>query len=321
MHQRKNSCPILNRIPCILIAGLLAHPAGADVVEFDVGLGYRQDALDWNIASDLSGSSTPNILSELTWSNVQLLTLDTQVELIRTHTSRLHVTGHFSIGKVFAGDNQDSDYLGDNRTLEFSRSNNQTDDGDSLEAQVTFGYRFGRFPALGRRGQMLVPYIGYGYRHTELTISEGNQTVSDYGNITPLGPFSGLDSTYSHEWTGPLAGVKWQYDNGRRFRLMADVQWHAVNYEGEGIWNLRSDFRQDPSFRHTADGYGAVIRVGTIFQPSKQTQLTLRYVYERWRTDPGLDMTFFSNDTIAVLRLNEVNWSSNRFIFSMSYLY
>ena len=41
-------------------------------IELSAGVGKKTGDLQWSIASDVSGSETPNILSELTYSDLEL---------------------------------------------------------------------------------------------------------------------------------------------------------------------------------------------------------------------------------------------------------
>ena len=95
--------------------------------DFTLSAGYRKDDLDWNIAGDINGDN-PNVLSELTWEDVESYQVKLQGAIV--WPNRIAMRGYVNYGWIFDGDNQDSDYLGDNRTFEFSRSNNNTDDDD-----------------------------------------------------------------------------------------------------------------------------------------------------------------------------------------------
>ena len=93
--------------------------------DFTLSAGYRVDDLDWSIAGNINGNN-PNVLSELTWDDVESYQVKLQGNFVWPNIIALK--GYVNYGWIFDGDNQDSDYLGDNRTLEFSRSNNSTDD-------------------------------------------------------------------------------------------------------------------------------------------------------------------------------------------------
>jgi len=106
----------------------------------NLGAGYRVDKLNWNIASDLSGTATPNILSELTWNNLGIVQLDTGAAI---EVNRIVFKVDADYGWIVSGDNQDSDFNGNNRTLEFSRSNNDAGTGNVWDVSTAIGYRLG----------------------------------------------------------------------------------------------------------------------------------------------------------------------------------
>jgi hypothetical protein len=85
-----------------------------------------------------------------------------------------------------------------NRTLEFPRSNNRTDDGDVLDVHVGIGYPFS-FAASRFR---LVPLVGYSHKEQNLTITEGFQPTETQGLTPPLGLIANLNSTYATAWKG-----------------------------------------------------------------------------------------------------------------------
>ena len=94
--------------------------------------GYRYDQLDWNIASDLSGTYTPNILSELTWDEVRSAQLQFDLSGLfsnRLLSTRLYYRISLALASTQKGENQDSDYDGNDRSIEFSRSNNNSSNG------------------------------------------------------------------------------------------------------------------------------------------------------------------------------------------------
>ena len=81
--------------------------------------GYRLDDLDWSIAGNLNGTN-PNIVSELTWSDLESYQLKLGGK--GTIDRVFYLRGSAAFGWVLSGDVQDSDYNGDDRTQEFSRS-------------------------------------------------------------------------------------------------------------------------------------------------------------------------------------------------------
>jgi len=160
--------------------------------------GYRRDQLNWNIASEISGSTTPNILSELSWTNIEIYQFKTKGEVL---LNDLFVfDGVLSYGEIYDGDNQDSDYSGNDRTLEFSRSNNKADSGNTFDITGAIGVKvpMKKIDILTKIDQVDLTVLGgYSYHEQNLEMTDGSQTI-------PLtGTFSGLESRYETAWNGP----------------------------------------------------------------------------------------------------------------------
>jgi hypothetical protein len=284
----------------------------------EFGGGYRVDNLNWNIAGDSNGNN-PNILSELTWEDIDIFQLKAGIR--STIGEAFYVRGSLGYGWVFDGQNQDSDYSGDNRTLEWSRSNNATDNGNVVDATLGVGYQI---KAAANRLK-LIPIVGYSYSDQYFNITDGVQTVSEPAlapagsTPLPLGPFSGLNSTYDSEWYGPWIGIDLLFDAGEKVTLFGGFEYHWANFNAEADWNLRSDFAHPKSFEHDADGTGIIMSLGGEYHLTKPWYLSLNINYQDWSTDPGLDRLFFSDGSTTETRLNEVNWDSLAIMLGLTY--
>jgi hypothetical protein len=297
-------------------AGAMGTGAFPLEVELVPSNGYRVDELDWNIAGNASGSN-PNVLSELTWDDLQIYQMKIQGNLVLPNIIALK--GAAGYGWIFDGDNQDSDYSGNSRTLEWSRSENNADDGHVLDLSAAIGYpvRFGRSVLT-----TITPLVGYSYHEQHLKVTDGFQTVSEPSisppGISPLpvGPFDDLDSTYETEWKGPWIGFDIRFKAreirtfAHRFEPYFSYEYHWADYYAEANWNLRQDFAHPKSFEHEADGNGYVIGVGFNIRLQRHVALNLNFDYQDWSTDEGTDRVFFSSGTITETQLNEVNWTS-----------
>jgi hypothetical protein len=272
--------------------------------EFTFSAGYRADDLDWNIAGDINGNN-PNVLSELTWDDVEIYQLKFQGSVVWPNI--IAFRGYATYGWIFNGDNQDSDYLGDNRTFEFSRSNNSTDNDGVLDASLAVGYPF-------RFGQAVIgtltPLLGYSYHEQNFKITDGYQTIPN------TGPFPGLDSSYDTEWYGPWIGFDLRFKArekttfAHRFETYFTYEYHWPNYHAKADWNLRDDFAHPKSFEHDADGNGWKIGTGFNLWFHRNWALNFNYDYQDWSTDSGNDKVFFADGSTAKTKLNEVNWTS-----------
>lgn len=292
----------------LAVFGLLCAPHSygfQSAVELDAG--FRRDSLRWSIAGDLSGKLTPNVLSELTWESINIRQLAVGWKADSPDGVQLRTKAAY--GWIYDGRNRDSDYLGDDRTLEFSRSDNETSDDSVLDLSAAIGYRLDY-----RTGRMLwriTPLLGLSRHEQRLRITNGFQTVP------PLGPFPNLDSTYRTKWTGPWAGIELSNESGAPSRGFIRLEHHWADFRAHANWNLREDFQHPRSFEHEANGRGSVVSVGIVSPVRDQWSVRLSIDYQRWRTDPGIDRVYFANGAVAVTRLNEVEWTSRALLFGI----
>lgn len=284
------------------------------------GNGYRRDNLKWNIDSSLRGVTVPNVLSELKWSGLSIYEVKGGAEY--THRkgpfSGFHLELDASYGTIFSGDNQDSDYLASDRQSEFSRSNNDAGDGSVNGFSFALGWEFSP-DILGEEAHFgLTPLVGYQREEQKLTMQDGNQTLNSELVPVPLGPFGGLDARYESVWNGPFfganVGLEWP---DHRFALKG--KYVDANYKGKGYWNLRPEFRQDPSFLHTANGNGLVFSANYNWRFYYGLELFLEAAYQKWSAEDGIDATFFTDGRELVTGLNEVDWNSQSYLFGLAY--
>ncbi|MBL1320127.1 MAG: TonB-dependent receptor [Methylophaga sp.] len=267
--------------------------------ELYASTGYRKDELNWSI-SGLNG--TPNILSELEWEDIEIATVNVGTTLYFQPNWLLNVD--FTYGHIFDGDNQDSDYLGNNRTLEFSRSNNSADKGSVIDGSIHAGYQW-----LAMSNQQkkiyLIPKIGFSYHAQFFNITDGFQT------IPALGAFSGLDSNYDATWYGPWLGLESEFVIGKSLSLGLNFEYHYAFYDATANWNLRSDFAHPESFTHEAEGYGLVGNVNARYRLNNDLSLNFSINYQDWQANRnGVDKTFFSDGSSLKTGFNGVNWNS-----------
>jgi hypothetical protein len=303
-----------------LIAFLPARASARDVIDhfdLDVTGGKRVDQLDWNVAGDFDGHN-PDVLSELTWKDLESYQVSARGKLVMANNRFPFggmVRGGFSYGEINSGTNQDSDYNGDGRTHEFSRSNNRADSGNVWDASLGGGVVFSN----RSRTFSLAPVAGFSYHQQNLTIQDGYQTMNDpastpsslAGGVPALGPIAGLNSTYDAQWRSGWLGVDVDYNPAPFFDLHATAEFHSGKYEAEADWNLRTDLQHPRSFRHTSDNATGVVSSIGMRAGSPKLFLTVDYQYQKWQADNGLDRTYFSDGTVWVTKLNEVNWEAS----------
>jgi len=320
-HHLKYFCRILLFFHAIILfcgVGELQATTGS----FTLFNSYRVDSLDWTIASDFSGT-TPNILSELQWTDLQIFQMGADAEIIRPMRDRIDIVllGKAGYGWILAGDNQDSDYAGDNRTLEWSRSNNDAGDGHVLDLSGGVGLRFKQL----QDKWTLTPQLGYAYSEQDLVIQQGFQTLSvtiaPFSPPPAVGPIAGLNSSYYAWWFGPWLGLQAEYQQSHHLLWDLTLRWHSLEYQAEADWNLRTDLKHPVSFEHAADGDGISINIGLDYLIHKKWDIGLGFEYRDMQADNGIAIIYLDSGGIGGTRFNEVNWASWVFSCSLQYTF
>jgi hypothetical protein len=293
--------------------------------EFDYAItsGYREDRLNFNIAGSSSPPyyyGNPNVLSELKWENVNIAQIGGKADI--TSPRGWHFQGKVNYGFVTGGKNQDSDYAGNDRTDEFSRSNNAVKNGHTLDASVGTGYQFALRDDEGHVQASATPLVGYSYHEQNFSANNGYQTLSNpsafwcsAGETPPcngpsLGPFYGLDSRYSTQWYGPWLGLRATAVPLDWLSFFGQFEYHWADFYSKANWNLRADLAHPYSFKHYANGDGFIADAGLKLKFELAWALELSAFYASMETGSGRDTTYFYNGLALSTRLNRVQWES-----------
>lgn len=276
------------------------------VAETRFGVGYRHDDFKWSIAGP---DHVPNVLSELTWTDLQSWQIDGQVKFITEHGIYLRANGDY--GKIGHGKNRDSDYLLNNKEGEYSRSENNAGRGEVFDIEGGAGYQF----ILCDSRLWIAPLIGYSLHEQHLQIYDGHQVIN-LEDPALVGHFHGLHSNYRARWHGTWIGADLGYQFNCNIDFIAALEYHWAHYKGRGHWNLREEFRND--FLQTGHGHGFVASVGGNYRICENWKLGVLFGYQNWKVHNGKDKTFFivenANSGLSKFdlstRLNEVKWHS-----------
>ncbi len=283
-------------------------------------VGYQIDQFDWNIAGNLDGLG-PNVLSELNWQDQNVLYAGVGGKLLLDNT--LYIRGQLGRGAVTSAKNQDSDYCSDNRTEEFSRSNSQSR-GDVDNASIGVGVLF---DGLWGRNVYLIPQIGLSRYRQYLTIFDGQQTVSDICPFLGIyqesstGELTGLDSSYEALWSGQWMGAELWWELNTKHALMFNVEHHQMDYTAKARWNLRQDFEQPVSFRHSGNGTGNIFSLTWEYWMTPYQIIFIEVQHQKWKVTNGMDTVYFFDGRRASTQLNEVNRYSRKISVGLEFLF
>lgn len=285
-------------------------------IRLNAGAGFYKGDLQWSIASDITGEATPNILSELTYSDVEYETFAAEgmIRFNRGSFAGVSLQGRYLTGEASSGTNQDSDYNGNNRTEEYSRSLSDADGSEITEFELIFGYRF----TLNEQWS-ITPKFAYSYNEQMLKMTDGVQILDTRVNALSLGPFTGnLNSSYTAEWEGFWAGgeLAWQW---QRHLLTLELQAHYQDYYAEANWNLREDFAHPVSFAHWSEGTGTRWKLRYQLQFARHFSAWVQASAEDFEADPGRDVVYFADGDRGATRLNGVTWESSGYALGVEF--
>lgn len=286
-----------------------------------LGTGYRQDKLDWNIAGS---EGTPNVMSELTWKDLQM------VEVSGGISGELFCIGAYRINADYAwilhGKNRDSDYAGDDRTIEYSRSKSRASKGEAYDLKAGIGKSYAFFEDC----LIITPLTGYALMEQHLTMYHGTQVIDLLG--FGLGPIHGLHSRYNTRWQSPWVGLDLLFQPDCDFTLYGSFEYHWPYYKAKGHWNLRTDFIGD--FIHRGNGHGCWSTIAASYGLCSGLNCGISGEFLIFKIKDGSDTTKFIDvltDTNGNIlgeqvftgrtKLNEVNYRSYRLQAFLSYVF
>lgn len=274
-----------------------------------IGIGYRQDSLNWNIGSP---TGQPNVLSELSWK--QLRMVDYRTEMIYNRPGTFYVRAIGDYARIYSGTVRDSDWHGDNRTREFSRSISDAGKGEAFDLSACAGYK--RYCIA--KGITAIPVVGYSWHEQHLRMFNGVIVLNTESSF--LGPFDGLHANYRGKWFGPLFGCDFYSAPCSEWQLYANVQGQYNFYRGSGHWNLRDDILDD--FTHSATGWGFLLRFGVSHEINPCLWAGIEGEYQNHWTEAGWDRikALHESEEIVVRQpLNRVRWQSGRILGTLAY--
>lgn len=249
-----------------------------------LGVGYRWDNLEWGAAV---GSELFNVKIEdddslllsggFRWSN----------------DSNVYIRGKVDVGVFQDGDGEIATYdAGPPITRE--KYFTDTDDGGLLDASLGVGYRFDVPLQSSASFLRVMPLVGLSYHRQEFDLTD-------------------FASTYESTWFGPWIGLDLELILDKQHSLLASVEYHWMDFEGDGDFGNAFQYEQD------ADGDGFAASVAYKYTISPQWYWTIGFQYSKFETDSG-DWLFRSPSNVIVgVGLDEVEWESYAFMIGIGF--
>jgi outer membrane protease len=305
------------RITCLLcLLGLtlpnLAYAIDKWEYKLDLEYGFRVDQFDWNIASNLAGTSVPNVISELKWSDVGFHEARLGFRFIGDQT--WYLKGYTTQGWGFQGANQDSDYNKDDRSSEYSRSTADSDRSSAEDFSIAIGQQIRIDNRFG-----ITPLVGFSSHRQNFTMTNGSQILcvginEAEPNYCPgvLGAFPDLNSSFTTHWRGPWLGLDLRFASANRWTTYAELEYHYSYYDAKANWNLRTDLEHPVSQSQSARGQGVHLGLGMSYALSTPNSfLNFGFTQKEYSTRAGVHSFYDIERGTINQRLNGVNWRSS----------
>jgi hypothetical protein len=316
-------------------SGAFAFWADATDSLLEIGVGYRQDSLEWKVGRSCSDSynySDSNndvanlfvspIHSKLKWHDLRIWQIEAAAKYVTCDNLYLRATGDY--GWVTSGKNRDrdsgySDNGGDYGDYWSTNSRSHVK-GHVYDADIAVGYQFkwcddafSIYPLIGYswNGQHVHDNCSGDYYYSGSEISYGY----DYSG------YDGRNSSYHARWNGPFIGFDFDY----RFGCGCDMDWelfgtyefHWAEYHASANWPFISNLCN--GFKHHADNaYGNVFDIGVRYDFCECWTLALKGEFRWFWADRGHDRAKFAScsecggdvDCYLKLPLHDVRWNS-----------
>lgn len=280
-----------------------------------VFVGDANGQFDWNIAADPSGLITPNVLSELSYDDLNITKwhFETLGELPLSPHRSFITEFQFATGVIDNGQVRDSDYDDNNKNGEYSRSHSNPKGSELVDYSVAAGLSQ-QFNYQWSASAL----VGYSLHEQNFSKRDGEQVLSTDFRTPNVGKFGGLDSDYHANWNGGWLGMQLHW-KGQKQGLNVRLEQHFVEYYAEANWNLRTDFAHPKSFDHIAIGQGTIARFEYEKTLNRSFNFMARYQIESWEATNGIDTVYFANGQVASTKLNSTNWTQTALSFGLKY--
>jgi len=336
MHPKPKGVLIFLVGVCILTCcstgiGQIIPPGKKNDVRLWTGRWQTKGDASWQ-TSFACGSG--DCTSELEYHNIDASLLSLEIDVLH-YAPLVGLNFLFAVAPITNGQSQDTDYKNNRKT---SESRNPVDgrvDLWSLEGRMpltnrplTLFSKQNTGPILSWQWQWILGAQHYQdslrmYDGRPLIKSDTDSDTYNGGNQESPIPYNGryfawLDSHYNFTWNAIKIGFKSTLNLTKSsiplchsLEIGGKVTPLLAHYLGEGIWNLRDDFAQNPSFRHKAYGYGLGAEIAITYHPWQMIGFELGWQYLFLTANSGTDTTYYYSGEKGTAHLDEVRLLRN----------
>jgi hypothetical protein len=230
-------------------------------------IGYGQETLQYSIGFP---NTIPNIVSELTWSDLKVMTLGIEGEA--NFLNNFVAQGSIEHGRIFKGDHQDADYSGNNRTLKWSHSRAHTK-GHTVKINLGIGKKYNLHSNL-----IFSPFIGFSFQRNFFKnkdlVQIGSEPRWAPENHIPLRlglKSEGFINSYAAQFYGPWVGIQGTWQFASKWTLEGGLKGQYGWFISKGNW-----VKVQMTFKDKSQGYGLDAHLGVFYEINPAWDLSFK---------------------------------------------
>ncbi len=244
---------------------------------------YRYDVFKYSIPDDIF---TNKKLSELTWKNY-IVQPGIKIE-IEPQPNQFTILGQAKYGYILKNPSKswDLDWYHNNQESKLRSETISSVRGNILDLSGAIGYSVNFF-----NNNLLTFYLGYDY---------SNYRNKNYG-ATQLAykgrtfPSNQLFQKYYFKTQSPWIGLSVNTPLSDKFSIIPTIKFYSFKHVGKAYWIHRGDLKQDPSFKHNANGTGLGFDVDFIYVYSDNLDFKINLETKKFKMKTGQDTVFLNS--------------------------
>lgn len=252
-------------------------------------LGYHYSDFDWSIAGNSAGNS-PNILSELIWTNLQGPSVGLDISYRISKRLSCIISSQYTT--ITKGRVEDSDYADDDRENVFYYDVFNADKGYLYDLSSEISYRLAEFRQLS-----LHPMLGISYKQQTFFLLEREINLESVG----------LNSNYKVKNVGINFGANIILTK-RGFQLGLKILAGFYQYSAKANWNLIPEFAKPVSFVHDANSTSLSGDLNLSIPLNNRLWLEFDVKLKQTKTHSGNDTAYFINQSSERTKFNGANF-------------
>ena len=276
------------------------------VLTFDIGGGYRNDSLKW----DIFPSTDPGSRVEEKWKNIGLGIVEANAQFLACEHYLLKADFDFG----WFTNNGSQSYI---RTggAELPQNLKSSPRGNAYNLSGAIGYQFN----FDRFRVSFAPLVGYSY-------SQQRFKSRTYKNeIIPTAAHILAHNDYKFRWSGPWVGFALAYQANCELQLYFDYSYHWSRFHGtvkeHFLFNELPTGGFPESNLHSNNAYGNEFTVGGTYTFCDYWFIGVKFDYKQFSGNKGKSIVDDDKEDLEDSRLRKLNWESSTITMDIGYTF